>query len=119
MDSGGEDDGFSDGYFFGLACKIGDYEHVYVVARETLAEHCFSYFIFIIECTCLSFKSQKVGVSVRVAVGKVNCVHVMLRCELECQAVVHCPVPIVRRLLRGRVGVGNLVRTEVLSASKL
>ena len=119
MDSGGEDDGFSDGDFFRLACEIGDYEHVYIVARKTLAEHCFSYFIFIIECTCLSFKSQKICVSVRVTVGEVNCVHVMFRCKLERQAVVHCPVTIVRRLLCGRVGVGYLVRTEVLSASKL
>ena len=112
-------DGFPYRDFFRLTRKISDDQHIYIISSKRFAEHCFPDFIFVFKSTSLTFKFQKVGIRIRIAMRKINCVHIMLRCILKSQAVIIGAISIIRRLLRSQVCIHDLIRGKVLITTEL
>jgi hypothetical protein len=119
MDSCSQYDGFPYSDFFRLTRKISDDQHIYIIPSKTFAEHRFPDFIFVFKSACLTLKFEEVGVRIWVAMRKINCIHIMLRCILKGQAIVIGTISIIRRLLRRQVCVHDLMRGKVLITTEL
>ena len=110
---------FSHGYLFWYAREVCHDQHVYVVTRQRLAEDRFTNLVFVLECASFWNEFAEIGVGVWVAVGKVNCIHVILSCVLESEAIVDGSIAIVGWLLRSTRCIVDLIRIKILISSKL
>ena len=113
-----QDHGFADCDFFRCARKIRDNKHIYVIARKTFAQDCFSNLVLVFIRTCLIHVPAQIRVSVWVAVREVHGIKVVLGRVLERQAIVVLAIAVVIWLQRVDVLVEDLVRAEFFVATE-
>ena len=118
MHPGREYDRFANRYVLRSTRKVGDNEHVDVVARQTLAKDRLPDLVFVLVRARLRDIPAQVRVGVGVAMCEVDRVAIGLGRVLEGQAVIVLAVAVVVGLQGVDILIHNLIGTELLVAAE-